>query len=454
MQDKKLNKDFVFISVLALAHATGFLLACRFTRIYMGDSFEYVYEALNIKQYFFFYSGAPAMPITEEYMTQRQPGYPFFLMLVYYFSVNNWIVLVLQNILSIFNICLLRKLLLRIGYSTKFDWLLLLLVLTYPAQIIYANTIAPDILLQAFTLAYVYNFVQLIIKRKGTYAVYMSLALVAGLFVKPVLYPFSLLHLAILVGFAFFNRSVLKQAVFAALLPLCAVLLYNTGNYERTGKFHFSSNQAFNAVFYYASFIGDKYGADSSAHFLHAERAKIATMPVYKDRYDYANARGTALLKSNFLPYSKYHLKNSLRYLIEPGKGEIDLFTGKLTYGNLYSGKGAGFYSTWKERGIAGMPGYFKANPSMLVVCVVLLFNLLRLVGLLLFLLSKRVSLNIRLFLLLLICYFAATTGPIANTRYFLPISLLVAGCATMSRQFLAEKKFEPKETNAVNKKI
>jgi hypothetical protein len=454
MQVKKLNKDLVFIAVLALAHALGFLLACRFTRIYMGDSFEYVYEALNIKQHFFFYSGAPAMPITEEYMTQRQPGYPFFLMLVYYFGINNWIVLVLQNILSIFNICLLRKLLLRLGYNTKYDWLLLLFVLTYPAQIIYANTVAPDILLQTFTLAYVYSFVQLITEKKGKNAVYMSLALIAGLFVKPVLYPFSLLHFIILLGFGLFNRSVLKQAMFAAFLPLCAVLLYNTWNYERTGKFHFSSNQAFNAIFYYAMFVGDRYGADSSAHFLYTERAKIAAMPVYKDRYDYANARGTALLKSNFLPYSKFHLKNSLRYLIEPGKGEIDLFTGKLTYGNLYSGKGVGFYSTWKEKGIAGMRGYFKANPSMLVVCVVLLFNLLRLAGLVFFLLSKRTSLNIRLFLLLLICYFAITTGPIANTRYFLPISLLVAGCAVMSRQFMAEKKFEPKETNAVNKKI
>lgn len=454
MQKKKLNRDLVFIAVLALAHAIGFVLACRFTRIYMGDSFEYVYEALNIKQHFFFYSGAPAMPITAEYMTQRQPGYPVFLLLVYFFSVNNWIVLVLQNVLSIFNICLLRKLLLRLGYNTRYDWLLMLLVLTYPAQIIYANTIAPDILLQTFTLWYVYGFVRLIKERRGNYAVHMSLALVAGLFVKPVLYPFSILHFAILLGFGFFNKGILKQSLLAALLPLCAVLLYNTWNYERTGKFHFSSNQAFNAIFYYASFVGDKYGADSSAHFLHAERAKIATMPVYKDRYDYANARGTALLKSNFLPYSKYHLKNSLRYLIEPGKGEIDLFTGKLTYGNLYSGKGAGFYGTLKEKGISGMPGYFKANPSMLVVCVVLLFNLLRLAGLTFFLLSKRVSLNIRLFLLLLICYFAATTGPIANTRYFLPISLLVAGCAVMSRQFIAEKKLEPKETNAVNKKI
>jgi len=454
MQVKKLNKDIVFIAVLALAHAIGFLLACRYTRIYMGDSFEYIYEALNIKQHFFFYSGAPAMPVIEEYMTQRQPGYPFFLLLVYYFSVNNWIVLVLQNILSIFNICLLRKLILRLGYNTKYDWLLLLLVLTYPAQIIYANTIAPDILLQTFTLMYVYNFVQLFKERRGKYAVYMSLALVMGLFVKPVLYPFSMLHVIILLGLGLFNKSVLKQATFAAFLPLCAVLLYNTWNYERTGKFHFSSNQAFNALFYYAMFVGDKYGADSSAHFLHAERARMAAMPLYRDRYNYANARGTALLKSNLLPYSKFHLKNSLRYLIEPGKGEIDLFTGKLSYGRLYSGKGEGFYSTLKGKGIAGMPAYFKANPSMLVVCVVLLFNLLRLMGLVLFMFSKHVSLNIRLFLLLLICYFAVTTGPIAHTRYFLPISLLFAGCVVMSWQFRVEKRLETGETNAVNKKI
>jgi hypothetical protein len=98
------RRDKIFIGAVALVHVLFFLLACCYKRIYMGDSFEYIYEALNIKQYFFFYSGNPALPIEPEYMTQRQPLYPLFLLGVYLFTVNNWIVNFLQNILSVINI--------------------------------------------------------------------------------------------------------------------------------------------------------------------------------------------------------------------------------------------------------------------------------------------------------------------------------------------------------------
>src|ERR1700721_1499962 len=98
------RRDKIFIGAVALVHGLFFLLALSYKRIYMGDSFEYIYEALNIKKYFFFYSGNSAMPIVPEYMTQRQPLYPLVLLSVYAFTINNWIVIVSQNLLSVFNI--------------------------------------------------------------------------------------------------------------------------------------------------------------------------------------------------------------------------------------------------------------------------------------------------------------------------------------------------------------
>jgi hypothetical protein len=442
------NKDIRFIMLLVLLHAIAFLLASHYTRIYMGDSQEYIYEAINIKKSFFFYSGAPALPVTAEYMTQRQPLYPLFLLLVYTFTVNNWIVLLLQNILSILNIWIARKLFLRLGYNRRYDPVLLLFLIAYPAQFIYANTVAPDILLQSFVLLYVYYFVLLVKEKKGRYAFYMSLALIAGLFVKPVLYPFSAVHIIILLIFARHQRQAFRDMLLASFLPICAVLLYNTWNYERTGKFHFSSNQAFNAIYYYYQFEVSQYGTKKASAFLHDERARIAAMPTFKERYDYANARGTALLKGHFLPYTEFHLKNSLRFFVEPGKGEIDLFTGKLTYGTLYSGKGEGFYSTWKEKGMAGMGAYFRNNPSMILVIIVLLFNVLKIVLVILFLFNKRIPTVFRLFLFIFMCYFAITTGPIANTRYFLPLSLLVCGCAAMIWQVIQDNRSKASSQN------
>ena len=435
------KKDKIFIGIIALVHVVFFLLACSYKRIYTGDSFEYIYEALNIKRYFFFYSGNSAMPILPEYMTQRQPLYPLFLLSVYLFSINNWIILVLQNILSVFNIYYARKVFIRIGYQTKYDWLLLLLIIAYPAQFINANTIAPDILLQTFTLLYLGYFVLYLQTKELRYALFMSLALIAGLFVKPVLYPFVLVHIFIVIATGIKHKVLMQRVVLVAIVPLCAVLFYNYMNYTRTGKFHFSSNQSFNAIFYYYSYFSQKEGVDSANHFLHNERRNIAVQPEFKDQYDYANERGVTLLKQNFFPYMAFHLKNSARIFIEPGKAEMDLFTGKLTYGGLYNSKAqSGFYATLKNKGWGGMGTYIHNNPSLVFALLVLIFNCVRLIGTLLFFFDKRNNLFTRLFIGILLIYFSVAAGPIANTRYFLPVSLIAIGIAAMGYMSLSQK--------------
>jgi hypothetical protein len=435
------KKDKLFIGAVALVHGVFFLLALSYKRIYMGDSFEYIYESLNIKQYFFFYSGNAAMPIVPEYMTQRQPLYPLLLLGVYAFTINNWIVIVLQNLLSVFNIYYARKIFISIGYKETYDGLLLLFVIAYPAQFINANTIAPDILLQTFTLVYFGNFLALFQKKQIRYAIWMGGALIAGFLVKPVLYPFVVVHFLIVIIVAAVQRTKMQRHIIIALMPLVAVLLYNYWNLTRTEKFHFTSNQAFNASYYFYPFISQKEGVDSANRFLQNERKEYASIPEYKDRYDYANERGTALLKQNFFPYMEFHLKNTARIFVEPGKGEMDLFTGKLTYGRLYSKEQTGFYATWKNIGWGGMSDYLHNNPSLFFVVLVFLFNCLRLIGFIWFLLSKRIHWLVRTFISVLVAYFAFAAGPIANTRYFLPVSLIVIGAGVMGLVDLKNRK-------------
>jgi 4-amino-4-deoxy-L-arabinose transferase-like glycosyltransferase len=444
MQIQTDKRDKIFIGTIVLVHLLFFLLACRYTRIYMGDSFEYIYEALNIKKYLFFYSGNPAMPIVPEYMTQRQPLYPLFLLGVYVFTVNNWLVLVLQHILSVVNIWYARSVLLKLGYEKRYDWLLLLLTVAYPAQFINASTIAPDVLLQTFTLLYFGCFIQWYQRRHLKYAIWMSATLVAGLLVKPVLYPFVLVHVVLVLAIAAHQHIKLQRPMLLAVLPLCAVLLYNFWNFTRTDKFHFTSNQSFNAIYYYYPFLCAQVGADSAGRFLARERREYDAIPEYKDRYDFANEEGVTLLKQHFAPYMAFHIKNSARILIEPGKAEMDLFTGRLTYGRLYSKEQTGFYATLKTKGWSGLGDYLKRNPSMPLVLLVLLFNCLRLIGLCFFLVNKAIAWRLRLFIFILVGYFALAAGPIANTRYFLPVSLIVIGCAAHGYMSKLKKKSQP----------
>ena len=424
------KKDKIFIGLIALVHLIWYLLACRWTRIYMGDSMEYIYEALNIIRYLFFYSGNAAMPISPEYMTQRQPLYPLFLLGVYLFTINNWVVLALQNLVSVANIYYARKVFMGLGYQKKHDWLLLLFIIAYPAQFINANTIAPDILLQSFTLLYLGNFVAFWQEKELKYAGRMSLALVMGLMVKPVLYPFVWVHVVVIITCTILHKVKMQRPLLIAIFPLCMVLMYSFWNYERTGKFHYTSNQSFNAIYYFYPYLSHKAGPDSANKFLIKERIEYNNIPDYADRYDFANQQGLKLLKQNFFPYMAYHLMNSGRIFIEPGKAEMDLFTGRLTYGRLYSKEGSGFFATIKTNGLSGIGEYVQHNPSMPFVILVLLFNCLRLLGLFWFLVNREIPWPIRSFIFVLVGYFALAAGPIANTRYFLPVSLIVIGCS------------------------
>jgi hypothetical protein len=431
------RSDLRFLISLFVAHIVFFLIALHYKKIYNGDSAEYINMALNIKEHFWFYAGNPSLPVVPEYLTLRPPGYPFFLLLVYLFTINNWIVLVLQNLLSIFNIYYLRDTIRKAGYSRKHDWILMAFVILFPSQFINANIIAPDILLQTCVLVYFRHFILLITTKQWRQGYWMSLALIAGFLVKPVLYPFALLHCLLMLGLTVRLKPGLLRPFFAALLPLGALFLYGLWNYERTGKLHFSSTQSFNAIFYYYTFLSAKEGKDSAGHFLQNERDKMAAIPNFSDRYDYANQRGFQLLKSTPVEYMRFHLTKSTLLLIAPGKGEFDMFIGNLTLGNLYGSRQKDDFYTSIIKGRKAFRTYIYSNPSAPLAIVVLVFNCLRLIGLLLFLSNRSFSSYLRIFVACMVGYFIFTAGAIAYTRYFIPVSLIMIGCATMGYQRL-----------------
>src|SRR5690606_33907996 len=119
----------------------------------------------------------------------------------------------------------------------------------------------------------------------------MSLALVLGLFIKPVLYPFALIHFLMLLIYALAVKIKWKKVIMASLLPIICIVAYSYGNQLRTGKFHFSSIQSFNAIFYYHHYFADKTSMKEADAWIAEERKQIAALPHFKDRYEQANQR-------------------------------------------------------------------------------------------------------------------------------------------------------------------
>jgi uncharacterized membrane protein (UPF0136 family) len=437
------NGSYLFFAITVAAHIIWFAIACACKKIYMGDSMEYIYEAVNIKNGFF-YSGNPAMNIIPEYMTQRQPLYPIFLYLIYCFIGNNWFALILQNIISIINILYIRRVFVKFGNSAPFEILFLLMTLLYPAQFVNSNTIAPEILLQFFTALYIGNMAEWINTRKPKSISCAPVFLIGGLLTKPVLYPFILIHALFSCYLMWHQKKVIWYNILSILLPIIIVIAYNSCNYERTGKFHFSSNQAFNAIYFYYPFVRSEFGIDSANRFISAERKIYDSYPVYRDRYNYANHRGVVLLSQNARPYLWYHLWNSIRIFIEPGKAELDLFTGKLTYRTLYSKQSGGSFAMAKRNGWGGIVRYLNENPSVFIVFLVFLGNLFRTIGLLLFFKMKNIQGPIKIFFGAILLYFAVAAGPIANTRYFLPVFLIAVGCSCVGYSNFFTKRKTP----------
>ena len=74
-------------------------------------------------------------------------------------------------------------------------------------------------------------------------------------------------------------------------------------------------------------------------------------------------------------------------------------------------------------------------------VALVLMFNIMRLAGFVYFLSDRKINRLVRIFLCVFVGYFALAAGPIANTRYFLPVSLIVIGCAAVGFIDMLHKK-------------
>lgn len=435
------NSYPIFIAATVVAHVIFFMLSLHYKRIYMGDSYEYVYMALNIKDGGLFYAGNAALPLLVKNYTLRPPGYSLALLIVYLFSVNNWIVILLQNLLSIFNVCYTRNLLIRLGFKKKYDWLLLLLLLAYPAQFIYANTIAPDLLLQTCVILYCGHFVSLVDTKHLRYAWMMSVALTVGIFVKPILLMFLPVHIAVLAWLCF-RSGIAKAALVALLLPAGSVLAYNSWNLQRTGKFHFTSIQPWNGMYYnMRMFQEHRLGRDSATSFMQEEQRKWDETNNFKEWYDYGNERSMEFLKEHFVPYMAFHLKYTFQFFIHPGKGEIDLFTGKLTYGRFFAKKDKRILQILSETPVGQWGAYFRSHPSVIVMFVVLLFNMLKIPGAVFFFFLSSIDWRIRALLLLVIGYFAFLTGPLANTRYHLPVSLIFIACSVLGYQHLLQRR-------------
>ncbi len=423
------RKTVIFLFIIVLLHAFWFGAGMLWQHFYNGDSYEYIYLADNIK-HGHYYGANPLLPLNDFRLTLRTPVYPLLLLICYtLFGYTNWVILLLQNIFSIASCWLIRDTVLKIKPATDYTWLYTLFLAFYPAQMFFATTLAPDTLLQFFLMLYCRQLVLSLQTKRGKHIAYMSLWLILATLTKPIVYPFLFLHLLYALWYCFRLRSPIPVAT--AALPLLLMLSYGIWNKQRTGLFHISSIQSTNLLHYNVHyFLAWKYGPTYADSLIRVKKAEQNALSGLKQKYEYASREAGSIIKAHLAAYSIFHLKESARFFIEPGKSELDLYTGYLGYN--FDPKAPNFYKSYRERGITGAWDYLKTYPWLPLVLLIFLFNLLRVLGGILFFFQKKIPFPIRLCITGYILYFAAVTGPVANARYFLPVLPILSGVAVL----------------------
>lgn len=421
------RKDKYPLFVLVLIHALWFIAATFiWQRPYSYDSVEYIQLAVNLKNGLY-YSGNAALPVTEQFITLRPPVYALFIWLCWtIFGYNTWCILLVQNIISITSCFLIRNIFQSNFPKTGWQGIYWLLIVVYPMQMVFANMIFSDILLQFFLVLYLQQLFFFIKNRKPSSLFLMALWLTMGVFTKPVLYPFLFLQALWILIYCIKTKK--AALISTAALPILLVVCYGLWNKKQTGVFHISSVEAYNLLEYNVrEFYLFKYGKEETAVRMEQIHRRLNDANTFKERYDLSKEIALQKIKEDLPGYIAFHGLKSIQLFFDPNKLEFDIFSRHFSYVN---NAGGSFYTSWRTQGISGVWNYLKDYPFLLILVITPVFGFFRLLGCILFLFEKGNDKYLRIAVVVFVLYFAIITGPVANARYFLPILLITSAGA------------------------
>ncbi len=432
---------FKFLFVAVLVHLLWFIAALYWKNIYNNDTCEYYYLFQNIMSGNY-YAGNPALPFEELYISIRTPLYSWFLQIIHTIVNDNFAVIFVQNVISICTCYYIFRIFSKYVDVSK-QWIYWLLILAHPMQLMSANMLVPEMLLQVFLMLYFGNLVQYIYTGKQKLFLPMSLWLILAMAVKPVAYPIMVLHLLFAIWQAVKNRFVWNIAI--AIMPLLVVFSYGKWNEQRSGVYHITTLQPHNFInVWLQQYHSEKYDLEESLRLKRIAQNELANEPDFASRYTKATEMFKDTVKANFVGYALFHSSKSLRYFINPGKGELDLFTGYTQYSSLNSkSKKENFDLALKNGGVRGVWDYFKNYPLLIAIVLIVLMNGLRVIGVVFFMVQKKHLFILKIILLIWFGYFAAVSGPISNyARYIIPVLPILSICAAIGwSNFLAKRK-------------
>jgi hypothetical protein len=416
---------------VVVAHILAFSWALRTENWDFPDSDRYVQVALNLKHYGQLYARAWPQAVLAGQSIQefsiRTPGYPGIILGLGGETGHFALLLISQNILSLLTIGVVLCWWARWAQPRGKEWVgALLCVLTFPAQLIYANAVMSEIVLQAVVLAMLAGGLLYMKTQQLAYFLAVAAASIAALLLKPVFYPLAAIIAVIGVALGWRTRQL--GFVLVGLLPTLVVMAYMEWNQQRTGYFHFSSIAEINMLHYNAAGVVRQLdGPQAEESWVAGVLREAALQPDFATRQRLIQTRASAVLWAHPLVYAKQHLLGMVAFFLDPGRFDISEFL------NLDPLPGGGFLAQARSRGLwtaiqrlplglmSGLGLVLLANLGRLVLAVRGFWHLRQ---------AQKWACYGRWLALGLLCYVAGLTGPLGAARFLVPVWPLLLGLA------------------------
>jgi hypothetical protein len=436
--------------VLGMVHVLAMAWALHSGRWDFPDSERYCQAAANLVQHGQLYArvwpaDAPHGQAMQEF-TIRPLGYPAILAALRGFAGSPWLILLVQNGLSLLTIRTVLKWWARQAQPLPRHWVgALILILTFPAQIIYPNAVMSEAFLQSLLLAMAAAI--LAFHRTGRLRYWAGIAgsVTLALLLKPIC---CLLVVGLgVAGLVLGWRKRQLALLVIGLLPMLVMGMYMAWNQQRTGYFHFSSIAEINLLHYNAAGVVRQVEGPATEDAWVAGVLRSANAQAdFAARQRLIEARALDVLLAHPVVYARQHLLGMAAFFLDPGRFDVSEFLGlaPLVGGGLLAQVRAG--GMWRAVGqlqlglVAALLVVLLANITRLVLAVRGFWRLGRGAG------AERAG---RWVAVGLLAYLALLTGPLGAARVLMPAWPLLLGLALVGLRGPVESAVMPEATGA-----
>jgi hypothetical protein len=403
------------------------------------DSLEYLKEAENISTSGVFYAGDLTLPIDNDLYTKRPPLYPIFIAAVKSVFPSTNAVLAAQVAVYLLSLLMFLKLLsvLKVTLQWRTAVAIAVLFCATPSQYLYPSYVMSETVFLFLLLAATLCMSLYLTGNRGVFLYAYQAFIMLGMITKPVLYLFIVPNLAFCVWISMQRRT--ARPALASLAPVVFVLAFCSWNAQRTGYFQFSSIQNLNLVHYMTPLVVAKAEGNEAAE---AELKRVLdagrAIPDYAESQKTMLDKSAALILRHPVQYASLHAQGMVNFFLDPGRFELYRFF------SLDEPNADGLLQRYKVSGYRGIFAYLQSQDPALVLLLltVILGNILKAAGCAYFAFAKFDK-SVKVFVLLMILFVAAATGPTGCSRFAAPIVPLMLFCCAVSMQHFLGRKGE-----------